>query len=528
VTSISLFRILWVAAACLIWLRLLQLQVLDGPYWKERGEQIRVWSEPLPARRGRILDREGHPLADNQPWIGQQPMTPELQARMAEKMEMNPNATGQAVRAQRVYPEGAVCGHLTGYAGELHQGQGDWKGREGLELALESRLRGKDGRRQWLVTAQGKRLRLLEEKLPIAGEDVSLTLHLELQRRSYRYLSSVLGQLGAVRTRKDQPAGALVVVDPQSGEVLSLVSLPSYDPNFFVDPRRQKQLQRLLKDPDSPLLNRAIAGQYPAASTFKIVTASAALEEGLITAQRRFYCQGVRFVGETPFHCFVRRGHGDLSFEDSIAYSCDCVFYDLGLELGGKRLNLWAQRWGLGQLTGLELPGESEGFVPAGNLTLGEEANLSIGQGSLLVTPAQMARLVGGVATGGSLAPLSLLPSRSRLRPLRVNLQPNSWKRLKDGLEGAVSRGTAAGVAQKSGLRLAGKTGTVENSPSDSNPRGYNHTWFVTYGPLDSPRPLAIAVFLERSGGYGGALAAPIAAQIAADWRSLEEKSRRR
>lgn len=535
----ALRLVIWLSMAA-VGLRLVQLSGRQHAYWKARGDELRVWDEPLPARRGRLLDRRGRALAENQPWVGSSPLTPERQARLAEAQEAGRGQLAGPLRAGRFYPQGALCGHLLGFVSERHAGQGDWVGKEGLEFTLERRLRGRDGRRSWLLNARGNKLRLLGEEAATPGEDVTLTLDLDLQRTARQALSSVLSQL-----RRNDPqsglAGAVVVLQAATGRVLSLVSLPDYDPNDFSDPRRSRSLGKLLTHPEAPLLNRAIAGQYPAASTFKIVTASAALAEGLAPPGKRFYCPGVRWIGGQPFGCFVRTGHGELSFEESLAYSCDVVFYDFGLQLGGARLHDWAGRWGLGRVTGIGLPGEAAGHVPDPKQTLAEggewsdgaNANLAIGQGALLVTPLQMARIVAGVATRGSLWRPRLTEARPGRGPegpgARVDLPETAWTRLAAGMRQATRSGTAAGAfGQTAGaVQVAGKTGTVENQPSSSNPRGFNHTWFVGYGPLDRPPSewVAVAVFLERSGGYGGSLAAPVAARVVRRWTQLEENS---
>ncbi|MBN9416882.1 hypothetical protein ABS71_03530 [bacterium SCN 62-11] len=494
----------WALGLCalVLWGRLIQLQAWDHAYWKKRGEQIRVWDEPLAARRGRLLDRSGRELADNQPWVEGQPLTPQRQARLAER------GRHYEIKAQRVYPGGSICGHLLGYVSERHAGQADWLGKEGLEARLQPKLAGTDGWRRWLVTSQGEKLRLLQEKPAHPGQDVRLTLDLPLQQTAASALESVLHQLGSVRAANDQPAGAVVVMEAETGRVLAMVSLPTFDPNLFVHTGHDQEIRNLLKDPRAPLLNRAIAGQVPAASTFKIITASAAMHHGLIPPLRQFYCPGVRWIGGVPFHCFVRRGHGNLSFEQTLAYSCDCAYYDLGLELAGTQLTDWARLWGLGKTTGVPLPGEQPGFLPdLSKASQGERANLSIGQGDLLVTPLQMACVAAGVNNRGAI-PRPTLFYEKPVRLGEIQLSELEWARIRAGLDGAVSQGTAAGAGGQ-GLGLAGKTGTVENSPSSDNPRGYNHAWFVGYG-----QGLAIAVFLERSGGYGGALAAPIAVSV--------------
>lgn len=504
-SSVRRIRLLqWLLGLCglILWGRLLQLQWLDHGYWKKRGEQIRVWDEPLPARRGRLLDRNGLELADNEPWLGGQPLTPARQARLAE------SGRRYEVQAQRVYPQGPLFGHLLGTVSEGHRGRGDWVGQEGLEKQLQKRLAGSDGWRRWLVTSQGEKLRLLQEKAATAGEDVRLTVDVGLQKVAAQALASVLAQLGSVRAPNDQPAGAVVVMEAETGRILAMVSLPGFDPNWFVNSGHDREIQRLLSDDQAPLLNRAIAGQVPAASTFKIITATAAMHHGLIPPLRLFYCAGARWIGGVPFHCFVRTGHGQLSFEQTLAYSCDCAYYDLGLQLSGAQLADWGRLWGLGGRTGVQLPGEQPGYLPAmDKATEGARANLSIGQGDLLVTPLQMACVAAGVNNRGHIPRPTLLEAKPAWRGM-VPLPEADWARLRAGLEGAVQDGTAAG-AHGQGLGLAGKTGTVENSPSGSNPRGYNHAWFVGYG-----RGLAVAVFLERSGGYGGALAAPVAVAV--------------
>ncbi|MFN8612230.1 MAG: penicillin-binding transpeptidase domain-containing protein [Vulcanimicrobiota bacterium] len=494
----------WLLGLCglVLWGRLCQLQWLDHSYWKKRGEQIRVWDESVPARRGRILDRNGIELADNQPWVGGQPLTPRRQALLAE------SGRDYEIQAERIYPAGSSCAHLLGYVGEGHAGKADWQGKEGLERQLETKLAGKNGWRRWLVTSQGEKLKLLQERPPTAGQDVRLTIELGLQQVAETALASVLKQLGSVRAPDDQPAGAVVVMEAESGRVLALASLPGFDPNLFVKSGHDAEISRLLGDRQAPLLNRVIAAQIPAASTFKIITATAAMHHGLIPNQRQFYCPGVRWIGGVPFHCFVRRGHGQLSFEETLAYSCDCAYYDLGLELKPTQLTDWARLWGLGTRTGLELPGEQSGYLPdLAQASQGARANLSIGQGDLLVTPLQMACVAAGVSNQGAIPRPSLFWQKTGWRS-QVELPEADWARLRRGLEGAVNSGTAASAGGQ-GLGLAGKTGTVENSPSADNPRGYNHAWFVGYG-----RGLAIAVVLERSGGYGGALAAPVAVAI--------------
>ena len=496
-----LLELQWLLAlgAALVWLRLGELQWRQQDYWKQRGQDLRLDQESLPARRGRILDRQAQVLADNRPALQGVPLDGRSQALRAEAEEMGKKVP--PLTALRYYPEGQAFCHVLGYLGEKG-------GQDGLEARFEASLAGKAGWRRWLVTAGGRRLRLIEEVVPVAGQDLNTHLDKELQMRAHAALQSVLQQLGQGRIAGDQPAGAVVAMEAGSGRIRALVSGPGFDLNRWGDPRQDSWRSQLLKASNSPLLNRAAAAQVAPASTFKVVTASVAP----VKPARQFYCQGVTWIGTTPFHCFERRGHGLLNFEDSLSYSCDCAFYELGQELGATALLQHARQFGLGQVVGVELPSEQPGWLPdPARVDAGELANLSIGQGQLLVTPVQMARLMAAVARGGQL-PFPHLTGPDREPQV---LSGYNWSSIAVGLRGTVLKGTAASTGAAV-LGLVGKTGTVENEPSQSNPRGYNHTWFVGYAPwpTGTGQDLVIAVFLERSGGYGGGLAAPIAAAL--------------
>jgi penicillin-binding protein 2 len=273
------------------------------------------------------------------------------------------------------------------------------------------------------------------------------------------------------------------------------------------------------------LLHRAVQQTASPGSTFKLVTSSAALRHGLCHPYSTFYCGG-SYAGA---NCFVTSGHGGIGFEGSLAHSCDVVYYMLGVQLGVERLASHARQMGLGKATGIDLPGESDGIFPDARWKWkyvgdrwyeGDTVNLSIGQGFLLVTPLQMAVVTAAVANGGKVVEPHLVQQvvsyqgRVLLRPgfrakRRIKLPNPMWNAVRQGMRGAVLYGTG-GACNSPYVTVAGKTGTVENSPSSENPHGRNHTWFVSYAPYDKPE-MVVVVMLEKSGGYGGSRCAPVA-----------------
>jgi penicillin-binding protein 2 len=556
--------------------RLAYLQLYQGNDLLRQALENSTRLQSLPAHRGSIYDRQGRPLALNRPELrvswqirelqhpratleklasilqepdlfarpgqtqARRPFEPRLWARLGELRETEPHLQVE-LSARRYYPAGELACHVLGYLGDssLATSQQDAVGKDGLEEYAEALLRGERGHRLEWVDATGAPRKILEAKPPTAGSDLYLTLDLDLQRAATTALQTTLDRI--YQAIGERSAGAIVAIEPETGKIRALVSLPGYQPNWFLDARYARQVRSLLSDPRAPLFNRAISGLYAPASTFKLITSSAAFASHLIAQNVLFHCTGVFMVGDIPFHCFVRTGHGTITYEQAIAESCDVVFYELGVQLGVKRMKEWALRFGLGVKTGIELPGEADGLVPDSaykeRLThgkmrwyAGDDANMGIGQGYLLVTPLQMAMVAATIANGGRLLQPTLLEkvvgpdgtssNEDRFRH-RVPIAPADLARIQAGMQGSVRYGTAA-RAYRADLVLAGKTGTVENTPSTDNPRGLNHTWFIGYGPSNARERhhsgLAVAVFLERSGGYGGALAAPLATYVVQTW----------
>jgi penicillin-binding protein 2 len=347
------------------------------------------------------------------------------------------------------------------------------------------------------------------------GSDLVLTIDLSLQRAAEKALSDTL-------------SGAIVALDPATGEVLALVSKPDFDPNLFSSVVPESTWKALNEDPGHPLLNRAIQSTYPPGSVMKVITAAAGLESGVITQQSRFSpCSGAYKFGDRWFGCWQPEGHGSLGLVDAIAQSCDVYFYQLGLKLGLDRWSDYAAGCALGHPLGLDLGGEAGGLVPTReyfdnrygkkNWGPGVLLNLVIGQGENLWTPLQAAEIMAAIANGGTLYRPYLVreihsPGGRSLpqKPVIVGHMPFSATNLKilqRALRAAVHdlRGTGR-MASVRGVDVAGKTGTAQN------PRGEDHAWFAGFAPVENPR-IAVAVVVEH-GGHGGSEAAPIAARV--------------
>lgn len=384
---------------------------------------------------------------------------------------------------------------------------GDLIGKAGVEKVAEPALRGTDGGDQIEVDARGRRVRTLGTVPPQPGRSVWLTLDLDLQRAAEEALGD--------------RAGAVVALDPATGEVLALVSHPAYDLNLFSTTLSPGQW-RQLREPDHPLQNRAIGSRYEPGSVFKIITAAAALEAGVTGVNDRFYCDGTYSLGSWRLRCWRREGHGAEDFMHGFAQSCNVMFAILGRRVGPEKLAEMARRFGLGEHVGLDLPDEAAGLIPSPAWKErvrkqpwypGDTAQMAIGQSECLVTPLQVAREVAAVANGGYLVTPHLLarvagdenyqPSASKRS---LGLRPETIAALRAGMEAVVAEGGSAHGMATDRYGIAGKTGTAQN------PNGLPHAWFAGYAPSDRPR-IAIAVLVEHGGG-GSATAAPIARHV--------------
>ncbi len=447
------------------------------------------------------------------------------------------------VRPRRHYINRRTAAHLIGYLSKINSdelksakysgcGSGDFIGKFGVEKAYGSYLRGKQGGRQVEVNATGQVVRILQTVDALPGHNIYLTIDLKLQQKAEELLEGL--------------AGAAIAMDPSTGEILALASSPSFDQNSFVDGMSHEQWHALVSNRFRPMENKAVQGGYPPASTYKIVTAIAGLEEGIITKNTRFYCPGHYKCGDRDFRCWKKVGHGNVDVITSLAESCDVFFYQVGQKLGIDRLAWYAKACGLGSPTGIKLDNEASGLVPTAAWKKrrtgiawqqGETLSVAIGQGYNLASPLQMLLLTSAVANGGiRCKPLILktietaegkIISDDSLHAKReiAGKLPASRQTLeiiKKGMREAVNgrKGTAT-IARIDGIAVSGKTGTAQvvsrqqDEDSDEEDRAYHlkpHAWFVAFAPSNEPQ-IAVVVIVEHD-GHGSSTAAPIAREL--------------
>jgi penicillin-binding protein 2 len=430
----------------------------------------------------------------------------------------------------RYYTDNQLCTHVLGIArtiskeeldkrrAEGYQG-GDSFGKEGLEKTYETDLRGKDGGQIISVNARGRIQRKLDEIPPVPGHTLRLTLDRDLQRIAYEALKEELDHAGH--------PGSAVALDPRDGAVLALVSVPSYDLNSY-----GTTIARLVSDTRlRPLVNRASGSAYPCGSTFKLVTAAAGLETGVLTPNSRDRCPGFLKLGNRTFHCDKRSGHGWIDFEHAIGESCDVYFWRVGERVGKENLAAWARRFGLGEKTGIDLPSgvDGKGRIPTpewkkknrrGPWYPGDLLNMAIGQGDIGVTPLQLADYTAAIANGGTLYRPQLVREVQdisngrptilrRMKPEvrgRLGLRPENRLAIIAGMRRAFEPGGTAYGLGIPDIDIAGKTGTAQVTHKE------DHSVFVCFAPVEDPR-IAIAVLVER-GGHGSDVAAPIAMRM--------------
>jgi penicillin-binding protein 2 len=567
-----------------LFVRLFYLQIIQGKEFRRLSENNCIRLQSISPPRGLIFDRAGDLLVDNRPSFDvyltekdAEPLDRTLD-QLAQYMEVSledlkkkatENKEGPSYRAKllmkdvgrdvlarieahrpllpgisvnirsvRNYVFGKSAAHLIGYIGEINSDElasGKYKGvkmgmdigKFGVEKSFEAYLQGQYGGRQVEVNASGQVVRVLKDVEARAGYNVYLTIDRQLQEKAEALFL--------------EKTGAAIAMDPNSGEILAMVSSPSFDLNAFSGKISSKAWKDIISNPDRPLENKAIQGEYPPASTYKIVTAIAALEEGVIDENSRFYCPGGYVFGDRVFRCWKRGGHGSVNIVAAIQHSCDVFFYQIGLKLGVSRLASYAQRCGLGELTGIDLDHEAKGLVPTAewkkrrtgtSWQAGETLSIAIGQGYNLTTPLQLLSLTSAVANGGKrFRPLvcKRIETADRLlveerEPIVAGMLPVSAKNLdivKKGLFKVVNQvGGTAYESRISGIEISGKTGTAQivgrgrNEGSEENLTRHllPHAWFVAYGPSKDPR-IAVVVIVEH-GEHGSSAAAPIACEM--------------
>jgi penicillin-binding protein 2 len=433
---------------------------------------------------------------------------------------------------RRHYPYAGLASHQLGYIGKVSQAQrkqeqtdiGLLTGQGGLEKVYDKYLRGTAGRRMIQVNAAGRKVKDLGIEEPRPGMDIYLTIDLDVQKAAEEALGD--------------RSGAVVAMDPNTGEILALASHPNYDPNLFPRGIAPKDWVRLTNDPTHPLYNRAIQSVYPPGSTFKIIVSLAGLESGVIKPNDRVTCRGSIRSGKHSFRCWKREGHGTISFHQGLVESCDVYFYTMGERIGWDRIAQYAKNLGFGSLTGILLPDEKQGLIPTTEWKQkktkepwypGDTYINSIGQGFVLVSPIQACQMMGAIANGGYFyRPTLLKQTRNREtgavkifspeRKGRIVLDAKALEEVRKALAGVVSEPGGTGHAvQNPFATVAGKTGTAQviaqKIPGKKlGEKTQDHAWFVAYAPVENPK-IAVAVLVEH-GGHGGSAAAPVARRV--------------
>ncbi len=547
------------------------LQVYDGEHYARLADGNRIRIIPSVAPRGTFFDRNGIPLVTNRPGfiVSLLPLTAPISEdvilRLSHLLKMPVEKIHEKIDAhtgfdpiriksdvtadivtvieeqKNAYPgvvieiqpirnyilkqEGA---HTFGYVSEISDEElerrkdegyksGDIIGKFGLEKIYDKEIRGENGGEQVEVDVSGRPVQILGKKEPVPGADLVLTIDQHLQSAAERAVDE---QLAAIHAS----AAAAVVMNPQTGEVLAMVSRPAFDPNLFAHGISEKDWNAINTNPDHPMDNKTITGEYPPGSTFKIVTGTAALAAGKVTPEEQIYDSG--------HHWIIPKGNaggevlGWLNFRDALAHSDNVYFYEMGNRLGIDLLEKYARMFGLGKQTGIDLPYESDGLVANRNYKwkvfedewyLSETFDAAIGQGFNLVTPLQAAMVMGEIAANGNRYQPHLVRRMvtqdgkvlKEFQPVLLSqLDVPAWviQLVQSSLHDVTKYGTAASVFAGFPIDIAGKTGTAENS------QGRDHGWFVAYGPFSNPN-VVVAVIVEQ-GGYGSQSAVPIGRKI--------------
>jgi len=573
------------AVFAVLLLRLIYLQVIKGEEYRLLSLNNRIRLQSIDPPRGLIFDRQGYVLVENRPSfdvsitlkdaasvaetiekVSSHLAVPaqELMQKLSNsksisaykpillKQDIGRNALASIeahkydlpgitvnVKLRRHYLDVQDGAHLIGYlseispaelAGKKYPGRrrGDFIGKYGAEKAYENHLRGTRGGRQVEVNANGQVVRVLKTVAAKPGQNIYITIDHELQKKAESLLKGV--------------AGAAVAMEPDSGRILALASSPSFDQNFFASGMSHEQWDTLISNPFRPMENKAIQGEYPPGSTYKIITAMAGLEEGLIDENTQVFCPGFYRFGNRTYRCWKKGGHGQVKILKAITESCDVYFYKVGELLGVDRLAWYAKASGLGSPTGINLDKEAKGLIPTAawkkrrvgvSWQKGETLSVAIGQGFNLATPLQMVGLMAAIANGGTRyqpmileaikAPDGRMIHQSNPQVIgKVPLGEKTLELIRTGLWAVVNSdsGTARG-SRLADIEISGKTGTSqvisrkkdETSSEEERPAHHRpHAWFVAYAPSDNP-VIAVAVLIEH-GEHGSSAAAPVAREL--------------
>ena len=560
--------------------RLGYLQVVQGQYYGKLADGNRIRLSPIMAPRGIFYDRNGVAMVSNRPGFTVSlvatgsPLPEEVIRKLAVLLGMNEtdiqakikqhNGPFDPIRIKsdigpdvvtsieerrrelpgviieiqpiRNYVNNDLASHVFGYVSEINdielekkkaQGykQGNIIGKFGLERVYDKELRGIDGGGQMEVDVTGRPVQELGKKEPIPGSNLILTIDYRIQKAAEIAIDEQLQYLQTKTEYTNAKAAAAVAMNPQTGEILAMVSRPAFNPNLFATGISSKEWKVLNENPFHPMDNKAISGEYPPGSTFKIVTGVAALELGKVTPEEKILDTGTHWI--IPKGNAMGEALGWINFREALSKSDNVYFYEMGNRLGIDNLEKYARAFGLGDYTGINLPGESDGLVAnrrykervyAEDWYLSETFDASIGQGFQLATPLQMAVVMGEIANGGKryrpyLVSKTITPDGKTVQTYipeeigKVDITPQNLNLIREALREVMQEGGTAGdLFGKFPISLAGKTGTAENS------HGQDHGWFVAYGPYEDPR-IVVVVIVEQ-GGFGSSSAVPIAKKI--------------
>jgi penicillin-binding protein 2 len=557
-------------------IRLWHLQIMQGNEMRRQSEMNRIRIKKVLAPRGIIFDRMGRVLADTRPsfnlyitpedikdfnetvdglanlmGINREDVIDRLKAasgfppsfpvKIKDDISMDELAKAEVNRVylpgvsiqiepKRNYPYSKMMAHMLGYVSEISTEElklkdyktyspGDYIGKYGLERMYESNLRGIDGEKRVEVDAMGREVRTLDMKDSIPGNNMYLNINLDVQI--------------VVEKALDGKRGGCIALEPKTGAVVALASRPAFDPNKFASGITKEDWKAITTDKAHPLQNRVIQGRYPPGSTFKILTALKALEDGLINNNTSFTCRGGFPFGNRVFKCWKKGGHGSVSVHRGIVESCDVFFYNVGLKLGVDRIHDFGVAVGLGKVTGIDLPGEARGLMPSTEWKKktygvpwyeGETVSVAIGQGAVWLTPIQLVQLSSFTANEGITFQPQIVnkivgsdgKALKTFEPVvaaDIKMKKEVFKIVKDGMQGVVNEpsGTAYG-SRIQNVHMSGKTGTAQSSGSDKVKNLGDHAWFIAYAPSEDPA-IAITVLIEY-GGHGSSAAAPVAKAI--------------
>ena len=549
-----------------------KLQVIDSDKYSQWADRNRIRSIPVIAPRGRMLDRDGRVLVDNYPsfsvlllrddpalvmkdlpliaeglGVPLNDLADQLDnARELPKFQpivIKPEATPAdvafieshrsdipllemlMVHRRRYLPNGFMA-HTSGYVGEVSEKQieesnsklrpGDFVGKSGLERQYNDMLQGTDGMRRVIVNSVGKEVDRLPTQEAIPGKQIQLTIDYDLQQVAEQSLGP-----------RD---GAVVALDPRNGEVLAMVSHPAADPNDFAVRISGKEWKDLNDDPDKPMLNRAIQAQLAPGSVFKIIMATAMLEDKVPPENFTAFCPGYATFYGRQFKCWVygKSSHGTVDLHTAITKSCDIFFYNVGMRLGIDRISYYATHLGLGRRTGIDLPSEEPGLVPSEEWAqrvyhrkwyAGETISVAIGQGAVTATPLQLAKVIGGIAMGGIYKQPHLLKDAQNVGEDRFQISESTIEKVTDGMYGVVNEaGGTASALKLTGIEFSGKSGTAQIINYDLRTRlgkgkeFKDNSWFVGYAPRRTPE-IVVSV-LVQAGGHGSEAAGPVVRDV--------------